>query len=129
MSGRGECHPPANNSHSTTSMILLFRNGSVVTVPGALCAFLLCSLLLSASVMVRLSAAALYIGFGRCLCLHNQHYHVTTFILLSYQVKTYHNTLKSSTTIFISELSTVHVYMKTDGKAETFILNTFLTKM
>lgn len=53
-------------------MILLLRNGSAELDPGALCAFLLSSFLLSASFTVRLRIPALYIGLGKCLCLHIQ---------------------------------------------------------
>ena len=52
-------------------MILFFRNGTLGMLPGALCALLLSSFFLSASVIIRLRADALYIGLGKCLCLYN----------------------------------------------------------
>lgn len=64
------CNSPwTAGNYSTSVSILLLRNGCVGMVPGALWALLLSFFLLSASIMVRLSEAALYIGFGKCLCL------------------------------------------------------------
>lgn len=75
-----ESYPSCSNYtttiYSISLMILCLRIERFGMLPGALWAFLLSCFFLSASVIMRLSTPALYIGFGKCLYLHNHYHHI-----------------------------------------------------